>query len=191
MERSRPVPSPKAHDPKWVHTHLHQDTQKWTGWIFNLTTWSDRCEYEGDISLACILICMFVLFVVVLRCVFKCILWIVRAKTSPRSLLIPSPLCSLIPAPCSSPCSSGVTPLRLIYLTKCLKPRYGNPSAPVKVTPMLWLLRRQDHTYATPHLSSFVLSNCCSCQTVFLCVVLTLGFYVLLCRIEGIAFIDE
>lgn len=51
------------------------------------------------------------------------------------------------------PCSSGLTPLILIYLMKCLKPPCGNPSTPIKRTYVLWLLKRQGHPLFFPFTS--------------------------------------
>lgn len=64
----------------------------------------------------------------------------------PKPKFIPTTIFFLLSPSFSSPCSSGVIPLILIYLMKCLKPPCGNPSTPIKRTRVLWLLRRQGHT---------------------------------------------
>lgn len=51
----------------------------------------------------------------------------------------------------SSPGSSGLTPLILTYLMKCLKPPCGNPSTPIKRTVVLRAQRRQAPLPSFPH----------------------------------------
>lgn len=117
-------------------------------------------------------------------------------------------ICFLLSSSFPSPCSSGVTPLILIYLMKCLKPLCGNPSTPIKKTFVQWQLRRQGRTLFSSPLSSgnttathcrhslllcFAPSCNFQCRAPKLCSV-TCKFWVCvfsLCRIEGIAFIDE
>lgn len=147
-------------------------------------------------------------------CVWFCVMYTSKAPCGPRALTpVPQPeyvVVFPVLSPCfSSPCSPGVTPLILTYPMKCLKPLCGNPSAPIRRTLVLWLLRRQGHTTFYPNsapppvtcepLKNTALAHFLSrwvkrilrstkCKSVFFfCFFLSFR----LCRIEGITFIDE
>lgn len=168
MESSKPVQPPKAHDPRWVQTRLN--TLKWTRGTSNdqpVRLRAKRFTFQ--------FIYMYVCLVWVWRCPVQltcCDLSL--SLTSPTTISL---ICFLFSSSFPSPCSSGVTPLILIYLMKCLKPLCGNPSTPIQRTFVLWLLRRQGCTlFSSPpslgntpaaHCGSLVL--CSKCRATSLC----------------------
>lgn len=169
MDSSKPAQTPRAHDPRWVYTYTHMD---WTD-----IRASEQQDYERNVSPFCLSVCMLALFgcgglFSSAPCATNMLRPLPKPQITPPTLSL---LCFLLSSSFSSPCSSGVTPLILIYLMKCLKPPCGNPSTPIKRTLVLWLLRRQGHilSFLTPviwkysrctlwSLASFVLGNCCS-----------------------------
>lgn len=142
MESSKPVQPPKAHDPRWVRARLN---------TLKLATSDDRLvRLQAK------------LFTFQFICMYVCLVWVwwrpVQLTCCDLSLSLTSPtaislIYFLFSSSCPSPCSSGVTPLILIYLMKCLKPLCGNPSTPIKRTFVLWLLRRQGCTLFSSPLS--------------------------------------
>lgn len=149
------------------------------------------------------------------RTVFGCVcvwLFVCTSKTpcGPKALT-PFPqsssLCSHPASPLPAP--PGVTPLILTYPMKCLKPLCGNPSAPIRRTLVLWLLRRQGHTLfcsklpgelaknaALAHFCRAAIKLVSSMDRVSLSSTKSKSMFVCVSffhsgRIEGITFIDE